>query len=55
MTATLSVRHPAPTVTLYCPGCERTFVHTTRAGVERLFAEHLEELRSTEGHEPCPF
>ena len=47
-----------PPVTVYCDtetGCGREFVGRSRAEVERLFDEHLTELRDPEGHDPCPF
>jgi hypothetical protein len=43
------------TVTIYCPACDRTFVAPSRGAVERLFEEHLAEVRDPEAHEPCPF
>jgi hypothetical protein len=49
------LRFELPDETLYCPACDRSFRHRTRAGVERLFAEHLAELRDPTGHTPEPF
>jgi hypothetical protein len=44
-----------PSVTIYCAGCDRTFVASSREGVERLFDEHLAEVRDPGAHEAVPF
>ena len=49
------LRHDLPPETLYCPECDRTFVAPTGDQVQRLFHEHLTEVRDPEAHLPCPF
>lgn len=48
-------RRPPVTESLYCPACDRTFVAASRGEVERLFDEHLTEVRDPAGHLPEPF
>ena len=46
---------PSLTVTLYCPECGRSFVGGSRTEVERLFDEHLAEVRDPDRHTAEPF
>lgn len=49
------IPHPPPPSTVYCSECDRQFVAESRAAVERLFAEHLAEVRNPELHIEEPF
>lgn len=49
------IPHPLPPVTLYCSECEREFVAESRDAVERLFDEHLAEVRDPDRHMSGPF
>ena len=55
---TETLRRPDPPVTVYCDtetGCGREFVGRSRTEVERIFDEHLGELRDPSGHTMEPF
>ncbi len=48
-------RHAVPDETLFCPECDRTFTAPSREVVERLFDEHLAEVRDPAAHTKEPF
>ena len=48
-------RRPDPPETLYCPECDLRFQDARRDVVERLFDEHLAEVRNPELHTKEPF
>lgn len=52
---TKSLRFSTPSETIYCPECKRWFTAGTREVVERLFAEHLSEVREPDAHSMEPF
>lgn len=52
--AGIPLRHEIPPLTLWCE-CGVGFEHPTRAGVERLHAEHQAEMRNPDDHQAVPF
>lgn len=50
-----SLRFDTPPVTIYCPACNRWFTAGTRGVAERLFREHLDEVRDPDDHGAVPF
>lgn len=49
------LRFDPPDEALYCPECDRTFTAPTRAAVERLYEQHLAEVRDPDRHMSEPF